>query len=73
MIFLWTIRSLLQPLVEQIIIYRPLPIRLHNNTTNWDRFKARMQEDITLNVELKSPSDVDETSTHSAGTLEGVP
>lgn len=49
--------------ISSFAIHKKPHPRLHNNRTNWDEYRTKIQNDITLNVSLKSSNEIDETLT----------
>jgi hypothetical protein len=39
------------------------PSKLHNQKTNWEEYRMKLQEEINLNVRLKSPLEIGSTLT----------
>ena len=43
--------------------------KLHNKKTNWEEYRMKLQEDINLNVRLKSPMEIDSALTSLINTI----
>lgn len=46
--------------ISASVIYKEPPIRLHNNKTDWELYRNKLQENIDLKLRLKTPKEIDD-------------
>lgn len=45
------------------VLTRTIPLKLHNNRTNWEKYRQKIQQQITPDIKLKTTNDIDSAIT----------
>lgn len=49
--------------ISCFVVYKKVTPKLHNNKTNWEKYRTELEEEINLHVSLKSTDNINETLT----------